>query len=271
MATRAALYAPSGHVLFLDGDTLMGQAFDAERLELRGQAFVVEGGVGRSSSGAGSYSVSGTGTLAYAGTLSTPGRLTWFDRGGNPSESAGSVGDYTEFRLSPDQTRLAASLVDPKTGFPDIWITDLTRGGSAPFTFGPTFNASPVWAPDGARIIFRTNRTGGMAEFYAKSAGGGGKEMLVLSQTAARASGVMSANVHAFGLVSGRAASALLGDARLQTTTCGWCRSRGTRSRWFFCLRPAISCTATFRRMACWWRTARTSPAALKSMFRPFP
>ena len=35
----AALYVPSGHVLFLDGDTLMGQAFDAERLELRGQAF----------------------------------------------------------------------------------------------------------------------------------------------------------------------------------------------------------------------------------------
>ena len=191
----AALYAPSGHVLFLDGDTLMGQAFDADRLELRGQAFVVEGGVGRSSTGSGSYSVSGTGTLAFATTLSAPGRLTWFDRGGNASDSVGALGDYTDFRLSPDQTRLAGSLVDPKAGFPDIWITDLARGGSAPFTFGPSVNASPVWAPDGARIIFRSNRTGGMTEFYAKSAGGGGKEMPVLSQTAARASGVMSANL----------------------------------------------------------------------------
>ncbi len=159
-----------------------------ERLELRGQAFLVEGGVGRSSTGGGSYSVSGTGTLAYAGTLSTPGRLTWFDRGGNPSDAAGSLGDYTDFRLSPDQTRLAASLVDPKTGFPDIWITDLTRGGSAPFTFGPALNASPAWAPDGARIVFRTTRTGGLTEFYAKSAGGGGKEEPVLSQTVMRAS-----------------------------------------------------------------------------------
>ena len=191
----AALYAPSGHVLFLDGDTLMGQAFDAERLELKGQAFLVEGGVGRSSTGSGSYSVSGTGTLAYAGTLSTPGRLTWFDRGGTPSDSVGSLGDYTDFRLSPDQTRLAASLVDPKTGFPDIWITDLTRGGSAPFTFGPALNASPVWAPDGARIIFRTTRAGGLTEFYAKSAGGGGKEEPVLSQTVARASGLLSTNM----------------------------------------------------------------------------
>ena len=215
-----ALYVPSGHVLFLDGDTLMGQAFDAERLELRGQAFVVEGGVGRSSTGGGSYSVSGTGTLAYAGTLSTPGRLTWFDRGGNPSDSVGSLGDYTDFRLSPDETRLAASVVDPKTGFPDIWITDLTRGGSAPFTFGPAVNASPVWAPDGARIVFRTTRAGGLTEFYGKSAGGGGKEEPVLSQTVARASGVLSTNI----MLSDWSPDGrylLFSTPRLQTPTCG--------------------------------------------------
>jgi hypothetical protein len=86
-----ALYVPSGYVLFLDGDTLIGQPFDAERLELRGQALPLEGGIGRSSIGTGSYSVSATGTLAYAGTLSTPGRLTFFDRGGNPSGSVGLV------------------------------------------------------------------------------------------------------------------------------------------------------------------------------------
>ena len=169
----------------------MGQAFDAERLELRGQAFLVEGGVGRSSLGYGPFSVSGAGTLAYAGALSTPGRLTWFDRGGTPSESAGSLGDYTDFRLSPDETRLAASIADPKTGFIDIWITDLTRHSSAPFTFGPAVNASPVWSPDGARIIFRTTRSGGVTEFYAKSAGGGGIEEPVVAQTVTRL-GVLS-------------------------------------------------------------------------------
>ena len=86
------------------------------------------------------------------------------------------MGDYTDFRLSPDQTRLAASVADPKTGFPDIWISDRTRRSSAPFTFGPTVNASPVWAPDGARIVFRSTRTGSMPTFYTKSASGGGKE-----------------------------------------------------------------------------------------------
>ena len=90
--------------------------------------------------------------------FSTPGRLTWFDRCGTPLDSAGPLGDYTDFRLSSDQTRLAASLADPKTGFPDIWITDRARGSSAPFTFGPAVNATPVWAPDGERIIIPDNQ-----------------------------------------------------------------------------------------------------------------
>ena len=79
-------------------------------------------------------------------------------------------------------------------------------------TFGPAVNANPVWAPDGARIIFRTNRTAGLQELYGKSAGGGGIEEPVLSQTAVRASGATVRKHGAVGLVSGRAASALLGD-----------------------------------------------------------
>ena len=249
----------------------MAQAFDAGRLELRGQAFVVEGGIGRSSTGAGSYSVSGTGTLAYAGTLSTPGRLTWFDRGGNPSDSAGSLGDYTDFRLSPDQTRLAASVADPKTGFPDIWITDLTRRSSAPFTFGPAVNASAVWAPDGARIIFRTSRNGGISEFYSKSAGGGGTEEPVLPADDGARLGCSVRQHDAVGLVSRTDGICSSRRPRLQITICGCYRSRGTRSRCVFCLRRAISGTAIFRRTASWWHTPRVSPAALKSTSRPFP
>ena len=73
-----------------------------------------------------------------------------------------------------------------------ILIALFTRLISAPFTFGPALNASPVWAPDGARIIFRTTRSGGVTEFYAKSAGGGGTEEPVVPQTVTRASGVLS-------------------------------------------------------------------------------
>jgi Tol biopolymer transport system component len=178
-----ALYSPPGYLLFMGGDTLMGQAFNAERLELRGQAFVLEDHVGLSSIPNGAFSVSRAGILAHTRTLSEMGRLTWFDRGGNPSGTVGPPGYYIDFRLSPDQKRLATSRVDVNAGSPDIWLTDLALGNPAPFTFGGFFNAEPVWSPDSTRIIFRTFRSAAFAEFYSKSAGGGGKEEPVLLAT----------------------------------------------------------------------------------------
>jgi len=173
----------------------MAQAFNAGTLDLTSDAFAVQSGIGRSSTGTGSYSISDNGTLIYASTLLVPGRLTWFDRTGTPSGSVGSPGDHTDFRLSPDGRRLAASLVNPRTSFPDIWITDLDRNSSTPFTFGPAVNGSPVWSVDGARILFRCT-IAGLTDFCSKSAGGGGKEeiLLALSSTLLR-SDALSSNV----------------------------------------------------------------------------
>jgi dipeptidyl aminopeptidase/acylaminoacyl peptidase len=81
------------------------------------------------------------------------------------------------------------SLVDPKTGDPDIWLMDLTRGGTQRFTFGPSLNASPVWSPDGTLIVFRTTRNGGFVDLYQKSSAGGGDEDPVLRKDAQLAAG----------------------------------------------------------------------------------
>jgi Tol biopolymer transport system component len=74
-------------------------------------------------------------------------------------------------------------------------ITDLSRHSSAPITFAPNAHASPIWAPDGARIMFRSNSTGGLVEFYTKSADGGGKEMPLLSPATTRALGMLASNL----------------------------------------------------------------------------
>jgi serine/threonine protein kinase len=111
----SAVYAPPGYLLFVDGDTLLGQDFDAERLELNGRPFLVAEHVGRTTAYMSAVSASRTGTIAYAGTLSQNGRLAWIDRGGHPLDPTDTPeGDYADFRLSPDETRLAASLVDPQ-------------------------------------------------------------------------------------------------------------------------------------------------------------
>ena len=89
----------------------------------------------------------------------------------------------------PTRQRLAVSLVDPKLSVPDIWLTDLVRGGTSRFTFGPAFiNASAVWSPEGERILFRTNRKG-LIELYQKAASAGGNDEPFLLEKPAREGG----------------------------------------------------------------------------------
>jgi dipeptidyl aminopeptidase/acylaminoacyl peptidase len=180
-----------GYLLFLDGDTLLAQPFDNDRLVLSGQPTPIEAGVGRSSRGNGAFSVATTGTIAYARPMLRTGQLTWFDRSGIALSTVGPDGerDYADFRLSGDERRLAASLVDPKLAFPDIWLFDLARGGESRLTFGPAVNAAVVWSPQDDRIAFRTNRNG-VIELYQKNAVAGGNDEPLLPQDVARTAGV---------------------------------------------------------------------------------
>lgn len=190
-----ARYLDPGFLLFMDGGTLVGQPFDVERLELTGRSFVIAEQVGRASNGSGSFSAALAGTLAYAAPSPQVARLTWFDREGRSLGEVGPEGDYSDFRLSPDEKRLAASLVDPSTGNPDIWLTDLERGTAFPLTRGPAINAGPIWSPDGSRIVFRTTRRGGQVELYQKSSAGGGREEPLLLADVQRAAGSLGLNM----------------------------------------------------------------------------
>jgi len=182
-------YASPGYLLWLDNDTLFGRPFDADRLELGGQPFTVAERVGRTTSGDVAVSTSLAGALAYAGAILRNGHLTWFDRSGHALDSIVAEGDYPDFRLSPDETRLAASLIDPKTNYPDIWLMEQTRGSKFRVTSGPMINASPLWSPDGAQLVFRSNRRG-LIELYQKSAFGGGNDEPVLPVEAQLAAGM---------------------------------------------------------------------------------
>jgi len=179
-ASTSAVYAPPGYLLFVDGDTLLGQAFDAERLELKGRPFLVAEHAGRNTAFMAAVSASRTGTIAFANIMSQNGRVTWMDRRGNPLGSPGTPeGDYADFRLSPDETHLAASLVDPKTYNLEIWLTDLARKSHTLFASGGPVTGSALWSPDGGRLIFRSNRNG-VIDFYQRSAAGGGSDQMLL-------------------------------------------------------------------------------------------
>jgi Tol biopolymer transport system component/predicted Ser/Thr protein kinase len=187
-----AIYVAPGYLLFVDGDTLTAQRFDAGRLELSGDRIPVELHVGLTSSSHAAVSASRTGVLAYAAARLYTGQLTWFDRNGNPTGTLAANADYMDFRLSPDDTRLACSVIDPKTSKPDIWIADLKRGSTSRLTFGPILNSSVSWSPDGGRLFFRSNPQGAVIEFVSQSANGGGQLQKIMSYQRAHAAGMRS-------------------------------------------------------------------------------
>jgi eukaryotic-like serine/threonine-protein kinase len=178
-------YMPAGYLFYTQGDMLLAQPFDSGRLELSGQPLTVAERVGHGSQGNSAFTVSPSGVLAYAGPILRGARLTWMDRAGKNLGSVATEGDYADFRLSRDEKQLTASLLDPKTGNADIWLTDLARGSTSRLTFGPTVNASAVWSPDGQWIAYRTVRQG-VAELYQRSASGGGTESRILSEAMQR-------------------------------------------------------------------------------------
>ncbi len=165
-----------GHLLFMQGATLMAQAFDARRLELRGERFPVAEPVllpSAPAQGFAAFSVSQNGVLAYRtlGLAST--ELIWFDRQGRRLGTAGEPGNYSVPALSPDEKTLAVTRIEPQVGTRDIWLFDLARGTPSRFTFDPSEETNPTWSPDGARIAFSSYQKG-HAEIYQKAATGAG-------------------------------------------------------------------------------------------------
>ena len=126
----SAAYAPPGYLLFLHDRTLMAQGFDADKLELRGEAFSVAEQVDRLGGGArfALFSVSDTGVLTYRTGFSDSSQLIWFDRDGKPLGTVGPTGGYNSPWLSPDEKRVAFGRQEPPSGGLDIWLVEMARG-----------------------------------------------------------------------------------------------------------------------------------------------
>jgi serine/threonine protein kinase/Tol biopolymer transport system component len=165
-APYAAMYSPPGHLLTVRDGTLLAYPFDERALSIVGDGIPIADHIGGSTSLRASFSVSPAGVLAYAGPLLTPGRLEWFDRDGTAQGTATeTVGDYVNFRVSPDRRRVAVTQVDQRTNTTDIWLLDLSRGFLDRFTDNAATDTTPIWSRDGTRILFRSDRAGGSFPF----------------------------------------------------------------------------------------------------------
>jgi len=172
-----AVYVPPGYLVFFRSGTLMAQRFDADRLQLAGEAFAVADDAGYLSTVARSlFSVSESGTLVYqTGSSAAFSQLQWFDRNGKRLATIGSPASYANPRISPDGKKVALDIDDPQSSSTDVWVVDLGHGVPSRFTFDPAQDETAIWSPDGGRILWMSQR-GQETKFYVKAAAGSGNE-----------------------------------------------------------------------------------------------
>ena len=86
-------------------------------------------------------------------------------------------------RLSPDGRRVALDVYDPSRDTNEIWIFDVSSGAGTKFAFSQAHDLSPVWSPDGTRILFSSDRKakGAHGDLWIKSLDGGKEEIFAES------------------------------------------------------------------------------------------
>lgn len=179
-ADTLGLYMPPGWLFYVRGSALMARPFDAARGEIEGEPVVVADPVGVDANVyAAAVSVSTSGLVAYRSGGPSRRQLAWFDRSGRP---AGAVGQPDENdllgpELSPDGHRVAVFRSIRNTR--NVWLLDVDRGVSTPFTDDPSSAQNPRWSPDGGRIAFQSVLGDRPGLYVWPLSAAGSKELLV--------------------------------------------------------------------------------------------
>ncbi len=160
-AYSRALYAESGHLLFVREGDLVAQNFDLRTLSVSGTPTVAaEDILYFRDLGQADFSVSRTGILAYQ-SGATASRLVWYRRDGTEAGQLGEPADYYFLNLSSDGEKVAVDVMDRRSGTTDIRVFDLARGGqAAAVTSDATMDWTPVLSPHGDQVAFASVRRG---------------------------------------------------------------------------------------------------------------
>jgi Tol biopolymer transport system component len=181
-ADSRVTYSPPGYLLYAEQGTLLAQAFDADGRTFTGDPIKVADNLAYyRTTGNGGFAVSEGGVLAYyGGTMQSD--LVRLDRSGRRDETGWIRQPFaTSIRISSDGQKVVADLTDPRVGTSDVWSFDLTRKVASRFTAEVTDESSPVWSPDGGRIVFSSDRAGAN-DLYVETTDGRQNAELIFSR-----------------------------------------------------------------------------------------
>ncbi len=177
-------YVRSGHLVFVQGGSLMAVPFDSASLEMTGSPVnlvpdvtppfrlrTMPAGFNRL------FDVSPAGTLAFVSAGRPPQHaLVWVDRSGREEPTGASGGTYAQPRLSPDGRRIA--VVVRGDDLDDVWVYEIARHIWNRFTFDGN-NNFPLWTADGTRLAYNTDRAGGIDIEWKRADSSGAPEAIV--------------------------------------------------------------------------------------------
>jgi Tol biopolymer transport system component len=180
--------------VFIAAGALWAVPFDLARLDVHGTPVRVLPRLLTTVNGSGQFAVATDGTLVYADPLSATSAastLVWVDRTGRETPISAPARAYLEARLSPDGARIAVTIADPDQ---DIWVWDIDRATLTRVTSDPANDAALVWTSDGQRLIFASQRDGGIFNLWWQTADGAGTAQRLTTSANSQGSTSLSAD-----------------------------------------------------------------------------
>ena len=191
------------------------------------------------------------------------------DRSGKTTALRSTPANWTDIRFSPDGKRVAMDITDGKQR--DIWVYEWARDTLSRLTFDPTDDASPVWTPDGSRIVFASKRGGGgfYNLYWQRADGTGEAQRLTESATSHQIPGSWdpTGRLLAFHDIPQPGAADIKILPMSGSETAGWKAGTPRCSS----IVPRRKQTRCFRRTAGGWPTSRTRQGQFEIYVRPYP
>jgi Tol biopolymer transport system component len=183
-SSSRAVYADSGHLLYVRGEALVAHRFDPASLELSGEpqslGITLTGSL--AVSGYRSLAHSHTGILVHRYETRGTTTLSMLDRAGELIEALPADREAWQYgpRISPDGKLLAIARFGSASADSDIWIHDLERGIASRFPVDEGEESLPAWSPDQQWIAYDSIRTSPSYGLYIAPAGRPEQERLLV-------------------------------------------------------------------------------------------
>jgi dipeptidyl aminopeptidase/acylaminoacyl peptidase len=170
--TASTVLPGKGYLLNVRAGNLLATPFDPRSLKVTGEAMPVAHGVySFAKTGAGDFSVSDRGVLAYHSYVNRS-QLIFVDREGHQLSAIGPANvNVKSGRLSPDGNWLTTAIYDIERGQQDLWIFDVKTNTGRRLSAEPALRDAPVWSPDSKTIAFLFQDDGNAPKVHLRGLG----------------------------------------------------------------------------------------------------